>query len=469
MTIAALLAKEGYSVTVLERNPFVGGKAASYERDGFTVDYGTHTCPSSSKGPLGEVARITGAKLEFIEPKHVVSLMASKRTFHMYATDSDLVSFIKIVRLAGIKARNLVGTARALFRTMNVKSEGDIVEYDGISMEDYLLRYTRDEGFHGFIDLYNALMFAISSKQASAGEYMLALSTMIKANGLGYPKGGAYSRIPRSYLESCEERGGQVLLSTEATAIRVESGKATGVEAGGTFYPADVVVCNGGIRKAVELAGRENFPGDYVQRMETLKDSDAAVTLKLALDQKPFDAPVMFYLPDGLDLARDMEDMARGEVPEDLQMFMPSPTNFDPECAPEGKHLLLACTMVPSEMPLGTDEKILDRVEERVFALFPGLEEHLLWKHRTNLDLIKMLGGRDNGNVIGLAQTCDQVGKNKPDARTPVEGLFMVGCDAGGRGIGMEQAADSALKVAEMITSRTIQQEWCMPPRMAPP
>ena len=42
--------------------------------------------------------------------------------------------------------------------------------------------------------------------------------------------------------------------------------------------------------------------------------------------------------------------------------------------------------------------------------------------------------------MIGLAQLYDQEGEYKPDPRTPVEGLYLVGCDAGGRGVGTEQA-----------------------------
>ena len=85
--------------------------------------------------------------------------------------------------------------------------------------------------------------------------------------------------------------------------------------------------------------------------------------------------------------------------------------------------------------------------------IVPGLYDRILWKHRTNLEYIGAMGGRGAGEGIGLAQRFDQVGKSKPDARMPVEGLYLVGCDAGGRGIGTEQAADSALKVAEGIAS----------------
>jgi phytoene dehydrogenase-like protein len=45
------------------------------------------------------------------------------------------------------------------------------------------------------------------------------------------------------------------------------------------------------------------------------------------------------------------------------------------------------------------------------------------------------------------------VGRNRPDPRMPVGGLYLVGADAGGRGIGTEMAGDSALKVSEMIES----------------
>ncbi|MHB8896666.1 MAG: phytoene desaturase family protein, partial [Candidatus Geothermincolia bacterium] len=220
----------------------------------------------------------------------------------------------------------------------------------------------------------------------------------------------------------------------------------------GNFYPADLVVSNAGIKKTVELAGRENFPDDYLKRTERLKDSDGGLTVKFALDQKPFEAPLVFYLPDNLNIDRNMEAIARGQVPDDIPLILPCPTNYDPSLAPEGKHILVAGTLVPCDSVPGADEKVLDKIEEEVYKLFPGIEKHILWKHRTNLDYVNSLGGRNAGEVIGLAQTCDQVGKNKPDPRMPVEGLYLVGCDAGGRGVGTEQAADSALKVSEMIT-----------------
>ena len=55
------------------------------------------------------------------------------------------------------------------------------------------------------------------------------------------------------------------------------------------------------------------------------------------------------------------------------------------------------------------------------------------------------------GEAVGLAQVVGQCGSDKPDPRTPLAGLYLVGCDAGGRGAGTHQAVDSGFNVAEMV------------------
>ena len=38
----ALLAKHGFKVLILEKNPRIGGSCSYYEKDGFKIDMGTH-------------------------------------------------------------------------------------------------------------------------------------------------------------------------------------------------------------------------------------------------------------------------------------------------------------------------------------------------------------------------------------------------------------------------------------------
>jgi hypothetical protein len=91
-----------------------------------------------------------------------------------------------------------------------------------------------------------------------------------------------------------------------------------------------------------------------------------------------------------------------------------------------------------------------------VADLWPELERHTLWSEPYGPRQISRMT-RDptvpgsGGEAVGVAQVVGQVGRSKPDPRTPLPGLFLVGCDAGGRGAGTHQAVDSAFRVAELV------------------
>src|SRR5262245_47184044 len=53
----ALLAHAGLRTALLEKNAVVGGGCAAYQRDGYTVDFGSHLFSRGQRGPLGEVLR----------------------------------------------------------------------------------------------------------------------------------------------------------------------------------------------------------------------------------------------------------------------------------------------------------------------------------------------------------------------------------------------------------------------------
>ena len=83
--------------------------------------------------------------------------------------------------------------------------------------------------------------------------------------------------------------------------------------------------------------------------------------------------------------------------------------------------------------------------------LFPEIESALLWQSRSTSSDARELTAHRAGECIGLAQTPGQVGSLRPEHRTPVEGLWLVGADVGARGIGTEMASASALSLAEIL------------------
>ncbi|MBW1988292.1 MAG: NAD(P)/FAD-dependent oxidoreductase [Deltaproteobacteria bacterium] len=436
--LAALLSTEGYSVTVLEKNAFVGGRAASYERDGFVCDMGVHYVGRGEKGPHGEVARRVGAGV-------------GTRCADVGLAFTKPWTLLKMARLFGIKPRDFLSIFRAVRELKKPRTDEEIAAFDEVPLREFLLRYSDDPAFFMVMDMIAALLFVTAVAETSLGEFMHSFSTWANLASSSYPKGG-FIRIAKSFLEAAERNGAKVLTGKAATAVRLENGRAVGVECGEEFFPADLVVSNAGVSNTVKLAGEDAFGKDYAEHVSGFKYSGGAVTLKYGLDYAPMDIPILLQHEPGADSKDYLERIQAGEIPQSPPLFAVSPTVVDPSLAPPGKHLLLVATVLPPSLEAeGRSDEVLDRLERKMPALFPGIENHILWKHRTTLEYTNAMSNRGMADCIGLAQTHYQCGRNKPDPRTPVPGLYLVGCDSGGRGIGTEQASDSALNVCEMI------------------
>lgn len=448
--IAGLLAKEGYEVTVFERNEFPGGKTSMYERDGFKVDMSVHISPRGEKGPIGTLARRLDADLEFLmrEPWR---LMVGEKSCNLPLAFTKPAALLKIALLVGARPWNAFGALRLFLKILGTKDESDLDPYYGMPASEFIRGFTKDENLYMFLNILGGLMFVIPASEASTAEFLWAMSNWTHDASTAYPKGG-FGRIPVSFLEVCEKHGGEVRLGEPATRIVVDKGAVLGVETSEGFYPADIVVSNAGIRNTVEMAGTGSFDPEYTRRVGELIDSDGAVTVKYALDYKPTDAIVSVYIPKGFVYEDYRADIEAGDIPQDPALYIVSPTVADPELAPPGKHLLLVCAAVPPSLAYSdAAARMSEVVDRRMGELFPGIEEHTVWKHKTSLEFISMIGGRGAGEAIGLAQRYDQDGANRIDPALPVKGLYAVGVDAGGMGIGTERAADSAMNVFERI------------------
>jgi len=94
--------------------------------------------------------------------------------------------------------------------------------------------------------------------------------------------------------------------------------------------------------------------------------------------------------------------------------------------------------------------------EETIFKAIPELEAAIedreLYTPRdvSNLTRESVLPGH-GGETIGLGQVVGQCGPNKPSIEAPIRGLFFVGCDAGGTGVGTQQAIESGMTVADAV------------------
>jgi prolycopene isomerase len=477
---AMLLAHAGVPVTLIEKNRRAGGSCSGYDKQGFHIDIGTHMFCRGNKGPLGEVLRRVGREgaIEFRRTRDIAQLRFPVRDGARDVIDgvarvsvpSDFARMPKFVfELASalrLPLKEALSAAR-LFTRILTMSEAEAISWDHRTLEEFMLPYCDHPGVVGVFGFLLGLYFIVPYWQVSAGEAILAFQRMAKDNALSYPRGGAIA-IPNAYCRIAKERGADVKIGVGARRVLLSNGsepkKVRGVELeDGTIVPANIVVSTSSARTTVmKLVGAEHFPEAYVDDVKKIVGSMIAVQAKIGLKKRLVDAGcIVGGVGDGVDLlsvtTNEMKEMfasvTHGKIPGIVPFYCPVPSNFDPDLAPPGHQLLTVCAVAPTsnialvDNAAAWEEAMLRALEQVV----PGLRENALFIDRFSVEFIEKWIGKEFGPAVSTAQIPTQVGRSRLPTYAPIRGLYLAGCCAGGRGVGTELAASSAMECVDRI------------------
>ncbi|MHA2433820.1 MAG: FAD-dependent oxidoreductase, partial [Candidatus Thorarchaeota archaeon] len=123
------------------------------------------------------------------------------------------------------------------------------------------------------------------------------------------------------------------------------------------------------------------------------------------------------------------------------EAWMISLSSFDPSCAPSGKELLGIATILPEGH---TPEEVVKAIKRN------GLKEY----HPEVLKHIEM-EHLQTSYATRAALIPGQTDLDRPGPVTPIKGLYIVGTDTAGSGVGLQQAANSAEGVLRAIRVRS--------------
>lgn len=335
------------------------------------------------------------------------------------------------------------------------RNEALLAELDEITFQEFLHRITDDWFMLQGMAALSMLLTVTPWTEVSAGEYLWCFLNAFHKKTLGVPRGGS-GEITNSFMRSFERNGGVLRTSCEVARIVVEGERVKGVETReGELIEADTVISNAGIGRTVDLAGDSSFPAEYVTYVRGLKQSCSYITVKYGLDRRVIDLPTpsFFNIPN-VNPDTMFDYISNGTVPQDPFLFTPMPSEWDPNSAPLGKQLVMMGVPGPIDVNPETVEhceRILDRAEQRLFEIFPQIKDHIQWSMRTHIAHTAKITGKTTGECIGLGQHVGQTGIHRPTNQTPVKGLWLVGADAGARGVGTEMASGSALYLSNLI------------------
>jgi phytoene dehydrogenase-like protein len=117
-----------------------------------------------------------------------------------------------------------------------------------------------------------------------------------------------------------------------------------------------------------------------------------------------------------------------------------SVSSFDPSCAPEGKELLGVAAILPEG---STPQEVVHRIKEGGLKKYhPEVLEHIEMEHI------------QTSYATRAALIPGQTDLDRPGPTTPIGGLYIVGTDTAGAGVGLQQAANSAEGVIRAIEAQ---------------
>ena len=474
LTCAAYLAACGQRVVVLEQHDIAGGNSQVFRRhhEGmeFEFDVGLHYVGAcrpgglfpSIFGALGVADRIEYNELDpdgfdvvqlpgltFAVPAGWDAYRA--RVVEAFPDEEEAIdACLAVLRaVAGEFRLSLVpGVETPAFDEWGHRTMAELFAHCGLSQEAEAILYHWG-GLYG-------------SGPSKTVVMIHALIVDHYMEGAFYPVGGGQVFAAR-LVQVIEALGGEVRTCTPVEEICVADGRVVGVRTPDGLITAPVVVSNADYRRTVmELVGPEHWSPEAVRRAEEsvmaigLVVAYLVVDIDLASDRPPRNEALFTTM----DLEAYYEVLERGEWPEDPFVFVAMASAKDPanpHLCPPGHTNFQLMTLAPRgyrtwgvedgpthgaryrRLPEYRDRKawITEKLLEGGEKLLGPFRDHIVHLETATPLTQERYTRSTEGTSYGLRFDPSQSGANRPEHRTEIDGLWMVGASTfTGHGIG---------------------------------
>jgi phytoene dehydrogenase-like protein len=445
LVCANLLVRGGLKTLVVEQHYMAGGYCSTFRRAGYTFDAASHFYPL-----LGKPDTLTGRLLAEIGAESEWVLMDPVDTFHLPDGTRFEVPVGLDDYLVKVKARFPEEAAavdrffaavrdeylRGLLRFFRGHEPARPTTEQDLSLEDALDRHFRDPRLKLLLTADCPHWGSPPSRTSFAFDSMLRLSYFL---GNYYPARGSQAFVD-DLARAFEAAGGDILMSTAVERIRIEGGRAAGVDVettrgrrrGRRSIAAGAVVSNADLRQTVHrLVGATHFPAEYVERLDALRPTFPCFLTHLGLRDVPEDLlrRIQGYYWNTWDAERVGLDALRCKV------FVP--TLYAPELAPRGGHIVILQKVLDLDWEAAEawspDEwaahkaRTEDYVVSHLRTLVPDLESKIVARSSASALTAHRFTRNHHGAMLGWEMSPQQLGAGRPDVRSPVRDLWLTG------------------------------------------
>lgn len=454
LATAARLAVKGHNVTVLEQAPSVGGKLATYRRDGFAFDTGPSlfTLPAVYRDLFVK----TGAALE-----EEVDLQPVEPAFSYRFTDGSSVTMpgVDPARCASALGDAFGGRSEADWRTLMDRAgrmwrltRGPFLQAPLNGWRSLLplakpadvatiapwstLRklgnsLLSDPRAVTILDRY-ATYTGSDPRKAPA---VLATVPYVEQEFGAWHLGGGVGTLADALRRRCQSRGVDIRTGVDVTRITTEHSGVTGVIADDSWHRADIVVANadaGTVYGQLLQDERAKGPARRIRRNDA---SLAGFVLLLAVrGRTPGLLHHNVWFPDDYDAEFDAIFGKDPRPVADPAIYVCAPD--DPRMRPDDEHeSWFVLVNAPRHDPgrgvdwqaPGMAETYANRILERLAARGMDVRDRIVWREiRTPADL-QHDARAPGGSIYGTSSNGARAAFARPANSSPVPGLFLVG------------------------------------------
>jgi len=468
-TVAALLANAGKRVLLLDKNSKPGGRMITVNRDGFAYELFPINCvpqhDSLFEKLSGILGKQNGVKLILGDDFGIGKLFYETKDGEIrgWMMNFKPANLIKMLGFIGVKLWQIKSLAQMtkVAKKLLTMTEAEIGKLYNISAMEYFDGLGEvPAGFRTFmLATFGEGAFEMPSDRVAAGEMVKMFQDTVRGSGGRYYEGGI-GRFFEVMATKVTDKGGAMLMNTRVKSIDTENSKVVGVTTqDGEQYFAPLVISNAGIRQtALKLVGEDKFAPEYADKIRSLENNLACVGYRYFTSKPVLDYPMSVLFPEGCaSKYEEFEKIDRGEEkPENGYIYIGT-TSLYPNMAPDGKQVIYAVVSCVPKTDVDP-APYLEYIEKGVRKVAPKLYEPGVIE-KTEIMTTAIVPGVGNdailpgqgGESYGIANTLGQAGPNRPKGDTPIKGLYIVGNDAAGFGLGTHQAVDSGFKIFEMV------------------
>jgi phytoene desaturase len=259
LSAACVLAKEGFKVTLLEKNDQPGGRARVWEQDGFKFDMGPswYWMPDVFENFFGLFGKKTADyyKLERLDPGYriyfgkadTMDIPAGMAALEALFEETEPGSSLKLrefLKQAAYKYK--VGMGEYVFRPshsitefidLNLIKKSFSLQLLG-SMSKHVRKYFKNPKLIKLLEF--PVLFLGATPQKTPAMYSM-MNYADLTLGTWYPHGGM-NQIVKAMVSLAQELGVEIKLNTEVTRINIENKIASSIDTNRGVYHADFVI-----------------------------------------------------------------------------------------------------------------------------------------------------------------------------------------------------------------------------------